>query len=315
METEGVKVATETRQGLQGEYDVQVALPVDTAKPPANGADDKKPLPGAADEATKAAAKEGETEVAKAEGEQQTPEQLEAKKQSKFQRRLDRQKEARVAAETEARLLRERLATFEGTKKPADAASDPNEPQRDQFEDYETYLRALARYDAKQTAGDTLKVDREAREKDESGKLATAQERTLAKNWSEREQVFQKEQKDYLDVVAPFIEDGLDSLSEVARRAIAESELGPQLLHHLAQHDEVAESIAGLSPLQQVKELGKLEAKVAKPQVKAGKIASEAPDPVSQTKVGANAVTGYREGMSDSEYREWRKSNGARWAR
>ena len=41
------------------------------------------------------------------------PEESEEKKRSRFQRRLDRQKAARVEAETENRMLRERLAILE----------------------------------------------------------------------------------------------------------------------------------------------------------------------------------------------------------
>ena len=63
---------------------------------PAPGADEQKPIPTEAEDTSEVA---------------ETTEQQEAKKQSKFQRRLDRQKSARVAAETETRLLREQLAT------------------------------------------------------------------------------------------------------------------------------------------------------------------------------------------------------------
>jgi len=305
-------VQTETRQGPQGEYDVQVALPV-PAKPPADGAEVKKPIPDAADEGAKPAAKEGEVAGIEPEAEvEATPEQQEAKKQSKFQRRLDRQKTARVAAETEAKLLREQLAKLEA--KPAEA-EDPKEPKREQFEDYETYLRAVTKYDAEQTAGKALKTEREAREKAEQTSKATAGQDKLAKDWSEREQAFQATTKDYAEAVTEYVEGGLKELSDVARRAIVESEVGPQVLHHLATNEEDAERIAELSPIAQVKELGRLEAKMAKPAAKTGKLASDAPAPVSQTKTGASAVSGYREGMSDAEYREWRKSNGARWAR
>ena len=78
---------------------------------PAPGADEQKPKPTEGDDAS---------EVVEAE----TTEQQEAKKQSKFQRRLDRQKSARVAAETETRLLREQLAKLEA-KPAAEASGEP----------------------------------------------------------------------------------------------------------------------------------------------------------------------------------------------
>lgn len=303
-------VQRQEREGEVGTYVVNEPIP--QSKPPADGAEVKKPIPDAADEGTKPAAKEGEVVEG---GETATPEQVEAKKQSKFQRRLDRQKTARVAAETETRLLRERLADLEAKQKPQAQAGDPQEPKREDFEQYEQYLRAVTRYDAEQVSSKALKAEREERQKAERERTSATEQQKLAKNWSEREAEFQKTTKDYLDVVQPFIEDGLDSLSEMARRAIAESELGPQLLHHLGQHDDVAESLAELSPLQQVKALGKLEDKFAKPAAKTGKVASDAPPPVSGAKPGASAIKGYSDNMTDAEYRELRKGQGARWAR
>jgi hypothetical protein len=45
------------------------------------------------------------------------------------------------------------------------------------------------------------------------------------------------------------------------RDAILESDVGPQILYHLAENDDVAKRIAGLSPKQALREIGKLEAR------------------------------------------------------
>jgi len=301
------------REGEVGTYVVNEPIP--SSKPPADGAEGQKPTPDADDEGAKPAAKEGDaTPEAEAPA---TPEQQEQKKQSKFQRRLDRQKAARVAAETEARMLREQIAKLEAAK--AAPPADTGEPKRNDIDpatgqeyDYETYLRRLAKWEAKQAASTELKSERDERAKAEGSKSKAAAQEELAKNWTEREKAFQAATKDYADVVTPYLEDGLGDLSDVARMAIAESELGPQLLHHLAQNDEVAERIAGLSPTRQVAELGKLEASMAAPPAKK---APSAPPPISGVKGNASAVQGYRENMSDEEYRAMRKAQGARWAR
>src|SRR4029434_2460073 len=62
----------------------------------------------------------------------------------------------------------------------------------------------------------------------------------------------------------PFVEEDLGRLRDGARRAIVESELGPQLLYHLATHTDEAERIAELPELRQIAELGKLETQLTR---------------------------------------------------
>jgi hypothetical protein len=232
----------------------------------------------------------------------ETTEQQEAKKQSKFQRRLERQKTARIEAETESRLLRERIAVLEAQGKPIQGN---DEPQRDDFEDYESYLRAITKYDAKQVAAEALKTEREQAQGRE--KQSASQEKT-AKAWVEREKAFQGVTKDYDDVVAPFVEEDLGSLSANARSLIVDSEVGPQLLYHLANHPEVMDRIADLSSVRQIAELGKLEDKLSTP----AKKTTSAPAPANHVNTGK---TGQKDPakMDQTEYRAWMKANGSRF--
>ena len=239
--------------------------------------------------------------AADASAEAETTEQQEEKKQSKFQRRLERHKTARIEAETESRLLREQLAKLEAQRTPP----GNEEPQRDQFDNYESYLRAITKYDAKQIANETLKAEREATGK--QSKEVEAQQAT-AKNWVEREKSFIGTTKDYEEVVTPFVEEDLGSLSNDARNLIVDSESGPQLLYHLASHPEVMERIADLSSVRQIAELGKLEDKLSAP----AKKISNAPAPASHVNTGK---TGQKDPakMNQQEYRAWMKANGSRF--
>lgn len=256
---------------------------------PAPGAEEQKPTPTASEEPA------------------ETAEQQEEKKQSKFQRRLERQKTARIAAETEVRLLREQLA---GLKQSAPAVAA--EPQRDQFETPEEYHAAIAAHVAKQVTSDELKTEREARQAQETKARQSAGEEAIAKSWNEREAAFNVEAKDYKEVVAAFIEDGeVSALPEITRRAILESDVGPQLLYHLAKNTEDAERIAELSPARQVAEIGKLETKLSP----VAKKVSNAPAPIKTVPQGRSAVQGYSDNMSNEEFRAWSKANGAKWAR
>lgn len=266
------------------------------ASQPAPGAEEQKPIPATTEENVE-------------QQPQETNEQQEERKQSKFQRRLDRQKSARVAAETETKILRERLEKLEGQAKPA---QDASEPKRDDFPDYETYWLALAKHTAKQETSAALRADREARETRERQQQANAGTEKIAKAWAEREKTFQAATKDYEEVVSAFTEKGgeMDSLSNEARMAIAESEAGPALLYHLGKNPDEAERLADLSPRRQIAELGKLEAKISLP----AKKTTNAPAPASTTTGGKTATKDLTR-MNQEEYEAYRKTQGARWAR
>ena len=251
-------------------------------------------------------AEDQKTDEPAKEGEGETTEQQEAKKQSKFARRLERQKTARIEAETENRLLKERLERLEAQNRPAPGS---DEPQRDQFDDYESYLRAVAKYDGKQAAAETLKAEREQAQGREKQTKQAQSEEQVAKAWTEREKAFEAVTKDYDDAVRPYVEEDLGQLSDGARRLLVGSDVGPQLLYHLASHPEVSERIADLSPLRQIAELGKLEDKFSAP----AKKTSNAPAPANHVNTGR---TGQKDPakMNQVEYRAWMKANGSRFA-
>lgn len=274
----------------------------DTSAPqPLIDVDPVPPAPAADEQKTDAKPADG------ADDKTETPEQQEQKKESRRQRAIRRERDARVSAETENRILRERLAATETKAAPVDA-----EPKREDFDDYEAYLRAATKYDAKQAAAETLKADRDASQGQQKQSKQTAEQEATAKSWVEREKAFISTTPDYEANVTPYVEHDLGQLSDGARRLILDA--GPALLDHLARNEDVHDRIAGLSPLRQVAELGKLEAGLetkVKPQ---GKKLTTAPDPITPVEGGKSASNGYSENMSDAQYATWRKANGARWA-
>jgi hypothetical protein len=274
--------------------------------PPAPGAEDQKPKPRADDDTAEPAA--------------QTTEQQEAHKQSKFQRRLDRQKVARVAAETEARMLREQRdelrARLEGQARPQQDAGSTGAPTREQYADYEEYLRACARYDAAEVTDKRLRAEREerqARERQQQNDYQLrAEHEKLSKGWIERENAFKASAKDYDEKVNAYLDESIGELSTDARSLIIESELGPQLLHHLSVNPDEAERIAELSPRRQLIELGKLEDRLPK---LGSRKTTNAPPPASTVRQGANSADGLRENMTQKEVAAYMKSHGSRWVR
>ncbi len=263
---------------------------------PAPGADDQKPNP------------EGPASEADA----QNPEEAaqEAKKEESRRARSNARKAQALAdARAEAKLYKEQLeralAEKQGTQQ-QDA-----EPDRKDFEDFETFQKAVARYEARQEARSILKSEREAQQGTEKRTQETAGQQKIAQGWSEREKAFQAVTKDYDKVATEFTEKGgeIESLSNQARMALVESDVGPALLYHLATHPEDLDRLADLSPVRQIAELGKLEAKVNMP----AKRTTEAPAPASITSGGKTASKDPAK-MSQAEYESYRKSQGARWA-
>lgn len=258
-------------------------------------------------EEPKAELPEGEQPEGEAKAETpETPEAAEAKKQSKFQRRLERQKTARVAAETEARMLRERVAALEAAQAPKQR---DEAPKREDFADDVAYLEARAEHAAKKATAEAREADRTANEGREKQTKQQAVETRIAEDWTKRETTFQATAKDYTDVVEPFVEDDLKHFSDGTKRLIVESEVGPQLLYHLATHPDDAERIADLSPLRQIAELGKLEDRMTKPV----KQVSKAPAPINPVSAGRSGGKDISK-MSVAEYRDHRAGKSA-WIR
>lgn len=277
--------------------------------PPAPAADDQNAGEAKAETEAKPEG-DAESKAQESEKSDDTEQQQDEQKKSRFQRRLERQKEGRIRAETEARMLREQLAALEGRGKDQQP-KDAGEPKRENFDSYEDYIEAKAVYKAELKVAERLEQSAQKAQQQGDRSREAAEQQKIATRWNTVEAEFSKSHKDYETVVTPFVEDELGSFSDPARRAIVESDVGPQVLYHLANNVEEAERIANLSPTQQVKELGKLELKLSIP----AKDKSKAPQPPSHERGNRNAANGYSDNMSDSEYREWRKSQGARWAR
>jgi len=243
----------------------------------------------------------------KAEETEETPEQVEAKHKSRNQRRLERAKTRATVAETEARMLREELATLRS--KPAVTTED-KEPAREDYEDYESFVKATAKYEGRQEARAILKAEREANQGKEKQSQAADDYAKVAKAWTDREAAFSKETKDYEEVTTAYVEDGIEALSPAARRLIVESDAGPAVLYHLGNDSDLAERIAGLSPIKQVAELGRLEAKFSAP----AKKPSNAPPPATPARA-SKTVTKDVTKMSIDELNKFAGSQGSVWGR
>lgn len=222
-------------------------------------------------------------------------EETEEQKRSRFQRRLDRHKAARVEAETRARMLEERLAQLEArnapqAQKPAQPADDA--PKIADFQDIESYTAAVAEYKAQKILerriAEMTTAQREASQRQQDAALHSA--------WSERVAKTAAEFPDWEDVAA----ESEATVTNVMQRAILESDLGPKVAYFLAKNPDEAERISKLSPMRQIAEIGKLEDKVST--LKSVRQPSKAPAPISPVGGRAKASQGLNDELSVEDW-------------
>ena len=232
-----------------------------------------------------------------------TPEQAEQKRESRRQRSNARKAAELASARTEARLLRERLDALEATTK---QPQQTGEPDRAKYDSDEAYLRAVIRHDAADAARNVVQTHDQQRE--QQGKQSASDE-AISKSWNEREKTFAATTKDYDAVATEFVESEMHAFSEPAKRAIVESEKGPELIYYLATHPDEADKFEGLSPYRQAALIGKLEDRITPPTRKPS-TAPTPPTPIAASRTSSKDPNA----MSHEEYRTWRKTQGARWA-
>lgn len=175
---------------------------------------------------------------------------------------------ARVRAEAEAAELRAKLVSLPLPRKETPAAADAA-PTREQFSSDQDYYQALTEYRVDQRLAERDRETAEAKEKaSQTARLAG----------------FQKRMAD-AKAANPEFEAKLAAsnarVSDQVREAILDSEVGPKILEHFADHPEDAERIAGLTVGGALREIGKLEARLEAP----AKQGTVTPEPKADAKV------------------------------
>ena len=228
------------------------------------------------------AVEQSEPEEAEAEAKQEGERKQNPKLERRFSEITKQREEARKEAqqEREARqALEARLAALEKQGQPQKANPVDEKPQPSQFSDAFEYAEALAEYTADQRIANMKREEAEAKEAEQRQKVIT--------QWTAKVEAAKATLPDFDDIVAS--SDVV--VNDDIRDAILESDVGPQILYHLAENDEVAKKIAGLSPKAALREIGKLEARFeAKPEAEkpAPIVKSKAPAPIQPIRGGKN---------------------------
>jgi len=221
------------------------------------------------DEATPA------TPEAKPEQEEVTPEQAAKREGRRFERRLDKAYRQRAEALARAELLEKRLAEIE-TRIAAPKAVE-GEPKLEQFDyDPEKYAAAKAEFAKTQAQKEFEARQRESQEKQ-------ARQKLLA-DWEEKAERALDKYEDFNDLVG-----NLEPNNPLIT-AIMEADNGEDIAYHLAKNPKEAQRLLKLSPTSQLREIGKLEAKLASKPVEL-KAPSKAPAPITPLTGQAPVVT------------------------
>ena len=161
---------------------------------------------------------------------------------------------AKVQAEKEA--LEARLREYEDRANPqpqADESPIGREPRADQFDDAFEYAKALAEWSAEKALYD--------RDQQEANRKIEEERQKVLKTWSEKLEKAKPNLADFDDIV----NSTQIVVSDDVRDAIVESDVGPEILYHLASLDgEEAERFQALPIAKALREIGKLEARFEK---------------------------------------------------
>lgn len=269
----------------------------------------ESPAEAVAEESSEPEAVEAQSEP---EAEAEAKPQEEKKPNPKLERRFseitkqreDARKEA--AQEREARqALEQRLAALEQQNKPQQAQTVDQEPQPSQFSDAFEYAKALAEYTADKRIAEMKQQEAQAKE-------AEARQKVI-ESWAQKVEKAKADMPDFDDIVAS--SDVV--VNDDIRDAILESDVGPQVLYHLAENEDYARKVAGMSPKAALREIGKLEArfeKAAEPEAtKPQTVKSKAPTPINPIRgnSGKADVPISANGEFHGSYQAWKEARKA----
>ena len=207
--------------------------------------------------------------------------------QRRFERRIDRAHRQRAEALSRAEAAEQRLQELQA-KAPQSPSS--GKPRVEDFTDIAEFEKAVDKH-----ARSEAVKDYERGKANEAVQAATLR---LTQGWEERASKGASQYDDWDEVVGE-----LKPVTPWAS-AIMEAENGEEIAYYLGKHLTEAKKLFAMNPLSQVREIGKLEMKLAqKPD--APRTPSKAPPPIAPvTGAAVTTADGIKPGQSFEEYRK-----------
>lgn len=223
-----------------------------------------------------------------------TSEDANAEPKAETPRKPRRSVERRIDQLTAQLRQKERELEEARTKSPQEPEKAP---RREDFDDYESFIEAKAEHKAIQAAEKRLaEADTKAKERE-----ARAQEENQQRSFVEaREHILEKGAEAYDDFEAVTTNDDL-SITPVMADALLSSEKGHELWYHLGKHPELADRIADMHPVQQLMELGRLEATLS------GRKSSAAPKPTTTLNPRGSSANALSDKLSVEDWMKRRR--------
>lgn len=234
-----------------------------------------------------------------------------------FQRKIQREAEARELAERERDYWREQAlkTASQAPEKKAEIAPD-NPPKLEDFESYDDYVVARAEYAAEKKLL-AREAEKEQKQRHES---LRAEKTRLSQEYNQRVEKALEKYPDFREV----IEDSEAPFNEAMRDAVMESEYGPDIAYYLAQNPKKAEAMLKMGVTALNREIGRLEVMLQKQREVAqsteeqeelpSRKVTKAPAPISPVKSGSSGSKTYSPNMTQKQYEAWRKNGGGRRA-
>lgn len=213
-------------------------------------------------------------EVETAEGSTPQATENEGETEEGHKKKLGGWQRKQLKAEQEAARWREIALEALSRKEPApvEKKEQPAEDKRPRKEDFkiddehydpDKYEEAVDEWRDRQYE---KKLAKALEEREQKSKQLSEQER-VEQSWREKESAFEADHDDYQEFAieaTKFLQAHQQSpTAQALGVAITESEIGPALLRELGEDYETLERIAKLSPLAAVRELGKIEGRLA----------------------------------------------------
>ena len=151
------------------------------------------------------------------------------------------------------------------------------------------------------------RIAREQTQAEFAAERKRQQEETANKSWKSKESEFVKSKPDYETKVLRHPDDGGPVISSNMADAIRSSDMGPAIAYYLAENRDRSAAIAELSPIAQIREIGRIEAKLEAAKAPPKPPVSQAPAPAPTVTATEAVVEKDPSNMSDAEFAKWRR--------
>lgn len=209
------------------------------------------------------------------------------------QERVNEITRARREAERRAQFLEQQLAQLQQTQ-PQRQAPQSNErpPSLQEFQTVEEWGEAIADYSARQALS---RAEQTFQQRDQY-----QSQQQIAQQFQAKEAAYASTVPDYMDRVSELTSS--IALPNEVLMAISQSDHGPAVAYHLAQHLDVADRLSRMHPVAAAVEIGRIEARLSAPKPKP---VTQAPAPVP-TLSGSSVAGKDLSAMSYEDYKRAR---------